>query len=279
MISRTKLLYTGLLLITVSFLCATTAIRSHAQGRPPGPPPGRQGQGTPPATKPRDAAPIDITGYWVSIVTEDWRFRMIVPDKGDFASVPLNPQGRQVASAWDPAKDQAEGNQCKSYGAAAIMRVPGRIHIHWENDETLRIDTDSGTQTRLLHFGGHPPSAEEATWQGYSSADWEGMRPIPFFMQRNGEAGQPREGYLKVITTHMRPGYLRKNGVPYSADAVLEEYFDTFKELNGDEWLVVTTIVTDPAYLFQPFITSTHFKRLPSAAGWDPTECHSDQPR
>lgn len=235
----------------------------------------------PPANSPptaRSGAPIDITGYWVSIVTEDWRFRMIVPDKGDYASVPLNPEGRKVAGTWDPAKDQADGNQCRSYGAAEIMRVPGRIHISWENDNTLRIDTDSGTQTRLLHFGDSVPRNATPTWQGYSVADWEGGRPQMGFGMR-ADTGLPREGYLKVMTTHMRPGYLRKNGVPYSADAALEEYFDTFKELNGDQWLVVTTIVTDPTYLVQPFITSTHFKKLSSDSGWDPTVCRADQPR
>ena len=63
-------------------------------------------------------APIDMTGYWVSIVTEDWRFRMVTPAKGDYASVPVNAEARKVADAWDPAKDEAEGNQCKAYGAA-----------------------------------------------------------------------------------------------------------------------------------------------------------------
>jgi hypothetical protein len=77
----------------------------------------------------------------------------------------------------------------------------------------------------------------------------------------------------------MKAGYLRKNGVPYSANASLEEYFDSFKELNGDVWLVVTSIVTDPQYLTQPFITSTHFKKLASASGWDPTSCRSNEPR
>jgi hypothetical protein len=281
MIRRTNLTYKALFFVTVSSLCVMIAAHSHAQGRPAAPPAGPPGQLVPPPVmKPRASAPIDLTGYWVSIVTEDWRFRMTVPDKGDYASVPLNPQGRQVASAWDPAKDQAEGTQCKSYGAAAIMRVPGRIHIYWENDDTLRIDTDSGRQTRLLHFGSPSPSAQEATWQGYSVADWEGARPVSFFMPAlNRGPKQPSEGYLKVITTHMRSGYLRKNGVPYSANAVLEEYLDTFKEMNGDQWLVVTTIVTDPMYLFQPFITSTHFKKLSSNSGWDPTECHADQPR
>jgi hypothetical protein len=234
-----------------------------------------------PAQSPRAAAPIDLSGYWVSVVTEDWRFRMIVPDKGDYASVPLNSDGRKAADLWDPAKDQATGNACRSYGAAAIMRVPGRLHIYWEDDVTLRIDTDSGTQTRLLHFGGSASQGGDQTWQGYSVAEWEGMRGgfLNPYLGQHANADQQVEGYLKVVTTRMRPGYLRKNGVPYSANAVLEEYLDSFQELNGDTWLVVTTIVTDPQYLFRPFVTSTHFKKLASASGWDPTECQADQPR
>ena len=62
-----------------------------------------QGRGAPPT--PRAAAPVDLTGYWVSVVTEDWRFRMVTPPKGDYASVPLNAEARRVADAWDPSKD------------------------------------------------------------------------------------------------------------------------------------------------------------------------------
>src|ERR1051326_8142985 len=87
------------------------------------------------------SAPVDLTGYWVALVTEDWRWRMVTPAKGDYPSIPLNAEGRRVAGAWDPAKDEAEGNQCKSYGAGNIMRQPGRLHITWENDNTLRVDT------------------------------------------------------------------------------------------------------------------------------------------
>jgi hypothetical protein len=252
------------------FLAAFVPARAGAQMQP----------GPPPAQSPRAAAPIDLTGYWVSVVTEDWRFRMIVPDKRDYASVPLTPEGRRVADTWDPAKDQAAGNQCRSYGAAAIMRVPGRLHIYWENDSTLRIDTDSGTQTRLLHFGGSEPATEVPTWQGYSAAEWEGLRQgfLNPYLGQHAE-GQRGEGYLKIVTTSMLPGYLRKNGVPYSANAALLEYFDSFNELNGDTWLVVTTIVRDPQYLFRPFVTSSHFKKLAGATGWDPTQCQSDQPR
>ena len=231
------------------------------------------------AGSPRAVAPLDLTGYWVSVVTEDWRFRMIVPDKGDFASVPLNPEGKKVAGMWDPAKDQADGNQCRSYGAAGLMRVPGRLHITWENDNTLRVDTDSGTQTRLFHFGGSSSGKEAPNWQGFSVASWEATGPSTVGLGPGQKTGENRQGYLKILTSNLRAGYLRKNGVPYSANAALEEYFDSFKERNGDTWLVVTTIVTDPLYLVQPFITSSHFKKLPDASGWDPTPCRVNEPR
>src|SRR5262249_10292739 len=116
-----------------------------------GPPGGPQSPRTAKA-----AAPVDFTGNWVSVVTEDWRWRMVTPIKGDFASVPLNAEGRKIGDTWDPAKDEAAGNACKAYGAAAIMRVPGRLRISWQDDNTLKIETDSGTQTRVFHFGGTP---------------------------------------------------------------------------------------------------------------------------
>ena len=229
---------------------------------------------------PRAAARADFTGYWVSLVTEDWRYRMVTPRKGDYTSIPLNPEGRRVADSWDPAKDAAAGNQCRSYGAGAIMRVPGRLHITWENDRTLRIDTDAGTQTRMLRFGESRP-AGPPTWQGHSAAQWvtardrEGLGNLvldPFF---GDAAPRATTGYLKVVTTNMRSGYLRKNGVPYSANAILTEYFNLVPGIGNDQWLIVTTIVDDPQYLTQPFITSTHFKKLAGASGWEPTPCES----
>jgi hypothetical protein len=223
----------------------------------------RGGRGGPPAT-PKAAAPIDITGYWVSIVTEDWRYRMMTPAKGDYPSIPLNPEGRKVADAWDPAKDEAAGNQCKGYGAGAIMRMPGRLHITWQDDSTLKIETDTGTQTRLFHFGESQPRSEEASWQGDSRARWEFA---------GGRAGRAAGGDLEVITTHMKPGYLQKNGVPYSGNAVVTEHFDLTKEANGDSWLIVTTLVEDPQYLARRFQRSSHFRRQSDAAGWDPTPC------
>jgi hypothetical protein len=216
---------------------------------------------------------------------------MLVPDKNDFQFVPLNPEGRKIAGTWDPAKDQASGNECKSYAAPAIMQVPGRVHIYWQDDSTLRIDTDSGTQTRLFHFGGSQPQSDPPTWQGYSVASWEGDEHID---TRDGQGGPIQDAsgklipgrvmhqadYLKVVTTHLRPGYLQKNGIPFSANAMLEEDFDTFPDpYSGNTWLTVTAVVNDPQYLIEPLFTHAHFKKLPDNSGWDPTPCRANEPR
>ena len=245
-------------------------VRAKAQfGYPPPAPP----------ANPREIAPQDFTGYWVAVVTEDWRWRMITPDKGDYASVPLNSVGKAAADTWDPAKEIAADDQCKPYGAPALMRIPTRLHITWVDDNTLRVETDAGTQTRLFHFGASAPGSLEPSWQGYSVASWEGLKQGGMFRLPTvlGQGGQPKapEGYLQVMTTHLRPGYLRKNGVPYSANTTLEEYFDSFTEPNGDTWLVVTSIVTDPQYLTQPFITSSHFKKETDGSKWHPTPCEA----
>lgn len=238
-------------------------------------------RGQQPPSSPRAMAPFDLTGYWISVVTEDWRWRMITPAKGDYASVPLNAAAQRVADAWDPAKDEAAGEQCRAYGAAAIMRIPGRVHITWDGDAALRIETEAGTQTRLFHFSPPSPAASprqvatvlsEATWQGQSIAQWETARRAGMF----GAGPPPRATGLKVITTHLRPGYLRKNGVPYSANASVTEYYNVMpKEENGDTWLIITTVVQDPEYLTGRFITSTHFKKLPDGATWHPTPCRA----
>ena len=129
----------------------------------------RQAAAAPPPAA-REAAALDLTGYWVSVVIEDWKWRMVTPKKGVFDSLPLNAEGRKVGDSWDPAKDEAAGEQCRAYGAANIMRLPGRLHITWEDANTLQIDTDAGTQTRLLHFGaaGCTPRGEPS-WQGHRS--------------------------------------------------------------------------------------------------------------
>jgi hypothetical protein len=109
---------------------------------------------------------------------------MITPPKGDYNSVPLNAEGRRVADTWDPAKDEAAGEQCRSYGAAGLMRVPGRLHVTWENDNSLRIDTEAGTQTRLFHFDRSQRPTGQPTWQGHAAAETNGRAAIPCSIAR-----------------------------------------------------------------------------------------------
>lgn len=213
------------------------------------------------------AAPIDLTGYWVSVVTEDWRWRMVTPPRGDVASIPINAEGRKAADSWDPATD----GSCLAYGMAGLMRMPGRIHVTWDGDSVLKVETDAGVQTRQLLFSA-PAQPGPRSLQGVSVAEWEapGGRG-----GGGGRGGPPAGGSLKVVTNNLGGGWLRRNGVPYSQDAIVTEYFDTFTAPNGDRWLNVTTIVEDPMYLNQPFVTSSHFKREPDGAKWDPTPCRA----
>jgi len=246
------------------FVCAPLSLvlpfGAYAQG-------GRGAAPGPPPTA-KAAAPTDFTGYWVALVTEDWVYRMVVPRKGDYAAVPLNPEGRRVAGMWDPAKENDPDEQCKAYGAPSIMRLPGRVHITWADDNTLKVEKDSGTQTRMFHFGGTGANLAGGDWQGVSAANWD--------MQAGARALVPGGG-LRVVTTKIRPGYLRKNGVPYSGNAVVTEYYDRLDEPDGQSYLIVETIVEDPMYLNQPFITSTHFKKQADATGWNPTACTASE--
>jgi len=220
---------------------------------------GGRGAGAPVAA--RDAAAIDLTGYFVSVVTEDWKYRMVTPRKGVYDTLTLNAEGRKVGDSWDPAKDEAAGELCKAYGAPAIMRLPGRLHITWQDANTLKIETDAGTQTRLFHFVPTPPG--EPSLQGLSMAQWE---------LAAGRANT-RQGDLKVITTNLRPGYIRKNGAPYSDKTTVTEYYDLNTMPNNDQFLTVTTKVEDPVYFTRQYVTTTDFKKLPTAAGWSPTPC------
>jgi len=243
--------------LTSILLSLCLSLPAHAQ---------RGGRGGPPQSG-RQAAPIDLTGYWVSVIMEDWKFRMVTPRKGVYDTLPLNAEGRKVGDTWDPARDEAAGEQCRAYGAANVMRLPGRLHITWQDDNNLRIDTDAGTQTRVFRFGAGAPAAGEPSWQGYSVAQWE------FGPGAGRGSGQTRTGDLKVVTTSLRPGYVRKNGAPYSKNAVVTEYYDINTLPNGDQWLSITTKVEDPTYFSRAYLTTTDFKKLPDATGWNPTPC------
>ena len=256
------------ILRVIGSLFMLSAIAVHpagAQGRGAG---GQGGRGAAPVLTAKAAARVDLTGYWVSLVTEDWRHRMFTPPKGDYESVPLSPAGRGRADGWDPAKDEAAGEQCKAYGAGGVMRLPTRLHITWEDETTLKVETDAGTQTRLLYFG--MPQGNGGDWQGVSVATWDYPQgPIP----GRGRGAPPPGGALKAVTTRMKAGYLRKNGVPYSANTVLTEYFERMDVPGAESLLVVIQELVDPENLASPYWTSSHFKRQNDATGWHPAPC------
>jgi hypothetical protein len=270
----------------------------------------QRGAGAGPQTA-RTRGPVDFTGTWVSVVTEDWRWRMVTPpkDQSAAASIPVNGEGRKVAQSWDLEADNKAGNQCKAFGVGGIMRQPGRIRISWQDDNTLKLEFDAGTQTRILNFDRSAQPPAEKTWQGFSRADWEGpgvgrgAAPVgdsrvtggglPGASGVPGGGGQglrggppPRGqarintgGDIKVVTTNFREGYLRKNGVPYSEQATITEYFHRLPtHPNGDNWLQVITIVEDPRYLSQPYYTSTNFRLEANDSAFKPTPCQTAPP-
>jgi hypothetical protein len=228
--------------------------------------------GAPPQSA-RDGAMIDITGQWVSVITEDWRWRMVTPPKGDAASVPLNAAGRKAAASWDLAADKARGDQCKAFGPPSLIRQPGRIRIRWEDAATLLLEFDAGRQTRRFRFGPRTPGARSL--QGQSQARW-------FRQPQNrgifGRGGRPVGGALEVETIDLLPGYLRPNGVPYSERTVVKEFFDTFTLPDGGTWLIATTVVNDPQYLTQEFVLSSQFKKDSETSKWNPRPCDIPSP-
>jgi len=273
---------------------------------------GQRGAG--PAAAPQTArtrGPIDFTGTWVSVVTEDWRWRMVTPPKDPTAaaSIPVNQEARRVAQAWDLEADNKGGNQCRAFGVGGINRQPGRLRISWQDDNTLKFEYDAGTQTRLLYFDRAAQPPAEKTWQGFSRADWEGpgvgrgaapvgdnrvtggglpgAAGVPGGGGQGLRGGPPPRGQarintganLKIVTTNFREGYLRKNGVPYSEQAVVTEYIHRLPtHPNGDNWLQVITIVEDPRYLTQPYYTSTNFRLEPNDTNFRPTPCQTAPP-
>ena len=213
-----------------------------------------------------------MSGYWVSVVGEDWRWRTF-PTRGDYGAVPLNQAARKIADGWDPARDEAAGDACKAFAAPSVMRIPGRLHVTWEDDQTLQIETDAGQQTRRFHFGA-PPQMPAEDWQGSSKAEWDSGNTGGggLFFGAGAPTGGP-SGSLKVVTTRMKPGYATRNGVPFSATATLTEYFDLVKTKRGVEYLVLTSMLDDPAYLSQPMWTAVHFRKQPDATGFRPVPC------
>ncbi|HTT04392.1 MAG TPA: hypothetical protein VMF64_03820 [Steroidobacteraceae bacterium] len=254
----------GTLLATLTLLAA-----SCAWGQAPG------AAADAAAMSARDSAPVDMTGYFVSIITQDWLYRMVVPQRGQYAGIPITLRARQFADAWNRSADEAAGKQCEAYGAAAIMRIPTHLHISWQDDETLKVQTDAGMQVRLLLF---KPTAGQMrappSWQGISVAQWMPYLEGPGFVGAAPRRGvRAHAGWLQVSTTDMLAGLLRKNGVPYSAQTHMSENWVLNGEQQQAQWLTVTTTLNDPEYLQVPYVLNSIFQRQADAAQWDPAPC------
>ena len=247
--------------VVVTVLCASAVLAAQ----------GRGSEGVQPPSTPQAEATDDLTGYWVAVISEDWRWRMVTPATGDVASIPVTPLGLERARQWDPARDARMGEMCKSYGAPGLMRAPTRLNIALADAQTLQVDTDYGMQTRLLRFDAEERASGAASLQGHSVASWESPPPT-----RGRPPSPTPTGHLRVVTTNLTPGYLRKNGVPYSADTVLTEYWDVFTAPNDDRWLVITTVVHDPENLQVDWMTSLNFKQEPDGSRWNPTACSTE---
>ena len=242
------------------------------------------GNRTPPAVSARAAAPFDATGYWVSLVTQNWRYRMVVPAHGDYAGIPINAKARSFANAWNAAGDVAAGKACEAYGAPNLMQIPERLQIDWQDQQTLRVATDAGGQTRLLHFGAADDASTDdasadaasadnvaASLQGYSRAHWQLFTLANSFGAADRPKGQ-RYGSLIVVTDHLLPGLLRKNGVPYGSAARMSEYWKVLG-LGSEQWLTISTSIKDPEYLLGPYVYDSLFQREADGSQRDPSPC------
>jgi hypothetical protein len=236
------------------------------------------------------AAPVDLTGYWVSIVTEDWIERMS-PDSppsgtgggiGGFGGGGGGGRGRGggVGAPGGGAPAAVTSDPCRVYAAGGSLRVPGRLHITWADENTLKVEMDAGTQTRLFHFNVAQPEAGAKSLQGYSIATWDtggGGGGFGGFGGGGGGArggggrggGAPRWGSLKVVTTNLSGGYLLSSRDTYSENATLTENFTRHSDF-GTEYFTATVIIDEGG---RQRITSSTFKREADGSKFEPTGC------
>ena len=262
------------------FAAALVAGSADAGQRGAGPPGGGA------AASAKAAAPVDLTGYWVSLVTEDWIERMS-PDSppsgtggggGGFGGFGGGGGGggRGRGGAPQAAPSPANADPCRVYGAGGSMRVPGRLNISWADDNTLKVEMDAGTQTRTMHFGQTAaPAGTPRSLQGYSVASWDtGARGGGFggFGGARGGAAPaaPRWGQLKVVTTNTTGGYLLSSRNTYGENAVITEYFAPHSDFGTDYMTVITMIEEGGG---NPRTVSSTFKKEPNGSKFKPTGC------
>ncbi len=196
----------------------------------------------------------DLTGSWAPRYHEDQAERIPGPELGDYLGLPINDAARRWALSWDPSRLTLEEHQCQVHVAPYIYRGPLLLRIWEEKDpktqELVAIKNYISTyeQTRTIWMDGrpHPPDYAAHTWEGFSTGKWEG-------------------DMLTVTTTHIKQGWIRRNGLPESDRATLSEHF-----IRHGSYLTHISIVTDPVYLTEPLVKTQNFvlndRQLPQQA-------------
>jgi hypothetical protein len=192
-------------------------------------------------------AQMDLVGEWAPQFHEDNPERLAGPDIGDFAGLPINDAARMMADAWNADILSLPEHQCKPHPADYSPRGPAQLQIWKDVDPAsrqviaFRTHIQWQAPERWIYMDGRPHPDEFAahTWQGFSTGEWVGQ-------------------VLKVTTTHLKKGWIRRNGIPRSDKAELTEYFWR----HGD-FLTWTVIINDPIYLTEPFVRSSDFRWSP----------------
>jgi hypothetical protein len=186
---------------------------------------------------------IDFSGEWAPRFYEDQPERVPGPELGDYLGLPINAAARMRADTWDASLLTLPEWQCRPHSADYIWRGPSNLTITKEVDPVTREITAfhavwlrSVDRPVYLDNRPHPPEYANHTWAGFTTAKWDG-------------------DMLTTDVTHLKEGYIRRNGVPRSDLATLTEHW-----MRHEDFLTVVTIVTDPVYLTEPFIRSTDYQ-------------------
>jgi hypothetical protein len=206
----------------------------------------------------RANAQVNLTGYWDPLFSEDVGERIAGPEIGDYLGLPINAADRQRADTWDAEILTLPEHQCKPHPSTYGFRGIGLLRIWADVDPTTQEVVKFNThiewmeQERQIWMDGrpHPPEYAAHTWQGFSTGHWEGNT-------------------LVAETTHLKAGWIRRNGVVLSDRATMEDRF-----IRHGDLLTHVSIVSDPVYLTEPFVRTNGF-RLNLNAQMRPYPCES----
>ena len=203
-------------------------------------------------------AQVNLAGNWDPLFSEDQPERVAGPEIGDYLGLPINDADRLRADSWDAELLTLPEHQCKPHPSTYGFRGIGLLRISTNLDPVTQELTSIGThiqwmeQERTIWMDGrpHPPDYAPHTWQGFSTGHWEGQQ-------------------LVVNTTHLKAGWIRRNGVVLSDRATMEDRF-----IRHGNLLTHVTIVQDPVYLTEPFVRTNGFRENLTAQ-MQPYPCES----